>query len=103
MILVKKTIISHKNRVQLTKHSQSKLQKTKWFQTIEPGKNPAKNMVLLQSVCLLEQITIIYRKLYKYYFFLEKNSLNFTIYVWWDLVSQFFRIRLKHFGRNFQF
>ena len=33
----------------------------------------------------------------------EKNILNFTIYVWWDLVCPFFRIRFKHFGRNFQF
>ena len=39
--LVKKTIISHKKRTNLTKHSQSKLQKTKWFQTIEQGKNPS--------------------------------------------------------------
>ena len=56
------------------------------------------------TICFLEQITIIYYYDYiNIIFFLEKNSLNFTIYVWWDLVSPFFRIRLKHFGRNFQF
>ena len=48
--LVKKTIISHKKRTNLTKHSQSKLQKTKWFQTIEPSKNPAQKSVLIKYV-----------------------------------------------------